>query len=247
MLGGAAPCSRRSAGPFGQVGAVQAETWPYSRLLPVPPSAGSPQPAAARAPGKVKSWKNPPSPKTLPAARSSGDSSAPCVCSSAHPVGPASAASPPVCARAPRPRRGVAACVVLLLLLALGGGSEASGALGARQRVSSAQTALPLGAFRKRCFPGWCAPSPPPSFPPVRATRVRAGRTGVLGAGRAAVGRNKVTILRDKVALREVTLGPRNRDITIKMVPASPWRVFVRVQACFQLRCWRQGCRNTHP
>lgn len=46
---------RRSAGHFGQVLLARAGSWPCSRLSPVPQSPGRPQPAAARAPGKVKS------------------------------------------------------------------------------------------------------------------------------------------------------------------------------------------------
>lgn len=54
--GAAAPsCSAAPRGTSGRYCWRRAGTWPCSRLSPVPQSPGRPQPAAARAPGKVKS------------------------------------------------------------------------------------------------------------------------------------------------------------------------------------------------
>lgn len=57
MLDAAAPsCSAAPRGTSGSYYWRRAGTWPCSRLSPVPQSPGRPQPAAARAPGKVKAW-----------------------------------------------------------------------------------------------------------------------------------------------------------------------------------------------
>lgn len=148
-----------------------------------------------------------------------------------------------------RPRHGVAAWAVLppgpRQRRSM---SNASAGLGAQQRGSSGQPAPRLRALCKRCFRRWCALLPR-LLPHAQSTSVRLARTGVLSARRVTAGLNEVTVLKNKVPFGEVALGrTRNRDIPIKMVLASHWRVLRCVQICFQLlagRCWRHGCRNT--